>query len=69
MLKNLYPKQVNGKMASLEQGRKKLFCQANGNEEMLTLIHKEKYVAWKLIQYQKEERQEFLQTRKKYLLY
>jgi uncharacterized protein YbbC (DUF1343 family) len=69
MLKNLYPKQVLAKLNSLEPVKKDLFCKANGNEEMLSLLREEKYVAWKLILYQKEEREQFLQERKKYLLY
>lgn len=69
ILKNLYPKQVQAKLNALEAGKKDLFCKANGNEEMLTLLRDEKYVAWKLILYEKEEREQFLQERKKFLLY
>lgn len=69
VLKNLYPKQIASQLRSLEQGKKSLFCKANGNEEMLQILLKEKYAAWKLILYQKEEREQFLKTRKKYLLY
>jgi uncharacterized protein YbbC (DUF1343 family) len=69
ILKNLYPKQVLAKLNELEALKKELFCKANGNEEMLTLLREEKYVAWKLILYEKEEREQFLQERKKYLLY
>jgi uncharacterized protein YbbC (DUF1343 family) len=69
VLKNLYPKQILAKLNSLELSKKDLFCKANGNDEMLSLLLKEKYVAWKLILYQKEEREQFLQERKKYLLY
>ena len=69
VLKNLYPKQVLAKLNSLELAKKDLFCKANGNEEMLSLLREEKYVAWKLILYQKEEREQFQKERKKYLLY
>jgi len=69
MLKNLYPKQVLAKLNSLELTKKDLFCKAAGNEEMLSLLHEEKNVAWKLIMYQKEEREQFQQECKKYLLY
>lgn len=69
LLKNLYPKEVNAKLASLEAGKKTLFCKANGNEEMLSILKREKYAAWKLILYQKEERDLFLKERKKYLFY
>jgi len=69
ILKNLYPKQVMAKLNALEVGKKDLFCKANGNEEMLAMLQNEKYVAWKLIQYQKDEREKFRQERKKYLIY
>jgi uncharacterized protein YbbC (DUF1343 family) len=69
LLKNLYPKQVNGHLAKLNSSKKNLFCKANGNEEMFTILNREKYVAWKLILYQKEEKEMFRKTRKKYLLY
>lgn len=69
ILKNLYPKQISAKLNALEAAKKDLFCKANGNEEMLSLLRNEKYVAWKLILYQKQEREQFQQERKKYLLY
>src|SRR5579862_744616 len=69
ILSLLYPKQVQEKLHALEPSKKDLFCKANGNEEMLTLLSKEKYVAWKLISFQKEEREQFRQARQKYLLY
>ena len=69
VLKNLYPKQVLAKLNALESSKKDLFCKANGNEEIFSLLCKERYAAWKLILFQKEEREQFLQERKKYLLY
>ncbi len=69
ILKNLYPKQVLAKLNELAASKKDLFCKANGNDEMFTLLREEKYVAWKLILYEKEEREQFLQERRKYLLY
>ena len=69
ILKNLYPKHVMAKINSLDSSKKELFCKACGNDEMLSVLLKEKYVAWKLILFQKEEREEFLKERKKYLLY
>ncbi|MBS0653351.1 MAG: DUF1343 domain-containing protein [Verrucomicrobia bacterium] len=69
LLKNLYPKQINAKLSSLEASKKNLFCKANGNEEMFSILNREKYVAWKLILYQKEEREMFRKERKKYLMY
>lgn len=69
MLKTLYPKQVSSKLSSLGAAAKKSFCQANGNEEMWDLFVQEKYVAWKLINYEQSERNSFLETRKRHLLY
>lgn len=69
MLKTLYPKQLISKLDAIEPSRKKLFCQANGNAEMFDLIRNEKYVAWKLIDFQRADREAFLPLRKKFLLY
>ncbi len=69
LLKNLYPKQVAAKLNSLAPSKKELFCKASGNDEMFNLLRQEPYVAWKLILFQKEEREQFLKERKKYLLY
>ncbi|HSW85862.1 MAG TPA: DUF1343 domain-containing protein [Rhabdochlamydiaceae bacterium] len=69
ILKSLYPKEVEKKLASVTTAQKALFCKVNGNEEMFSLLLKEKFVAWKLIQFNESERKEFLSIRQKYLLY
>jgi uncharacterized protein YbbC (DUF1343 family) len=69
MLKTMYPKQVNEALDKLDNVRKNHFCKACGNEAMLDVLIKEKYIAWKLIQFEKTERELFLEKRKKYLLY
>lgn len=69
ILKSLYPKQVMARLQAIDASKRELFCKASGNDEMLELIKTEKYIAWKLILYQKQERELFLQERKKYLLY
>jgi uncharacterized protein YbbC (DUF1343 family) len=69
ILKNLYPKQVMARLKAIEPAKKDLFCKANGNETMLSLLQKEPYVAWKLISFQKEEKERFIEERKQYLLY
>ncbi len=69
VLKNLYPKQVQSKIQALPQAKKNLFCQANGNDQMLTILREEKYTAWKMILYQKAEREQFIKERRKYLIY
>lgn len=69
ILKSLYPKQFEKALAQVGEVEKKSFCQVSGNDEMLQILTKEKYVAWKLILFQEEERKAFLEKRKKYLLY
>lgn len=69
MLKALYPKKVSERLSALDQESKNLFCKANGNEEMLAWLSAEKYVAYKMIQFQKEQREAFMEKRAKYLLY
>ena len=69
MLKTLYPSEVGAKLASLTTTEKRLFCQVNGNEEMLSYLLNEKYIIWRLVQFQQKQREAFLETRQKYLLY
>lgn len=69
MLKTLYPKEFQEKMRGISLTKKNCFCQANGNGEMLQILLNEKYIAWKLIHYEKAEREAFLEKRKLYLLY
>jgi uncharacterized protein YbbC (DUF1343 family) len=65
MLKSLYPKEFEKRISS---SAKDLFCKANGTDAVYEILLKEKYPAWKLIDFQKAERESFLETRKKYLL-
>ncbi len=69
VLKTLYPSKVTSFLKELSPARKKMFCNINGNEEILGMLLSEKYVAWKLIKFDEEERKAFLEVRKKYLLY
>jgi len=69
ILKTLYPKEVDKQIEALSSSKKDLFCKASGNDEMLAILKRERYSAWKLILFQKEEREQFIQLRKKYLLY
>jgi uncharacterized protein YbbC (DUF1343 family) len=68
LLKSMYPEQINAMLKTLPEKKRKGFCTANGNKQILAILEKEKYPAWKLIEYQKEEREQFLVKRKKYLL-
>jgi len=65
LLKSLYPKEFT---KCLTASAKTLFCQANGTDAIYEILLNEKYPAWKLIEFQKEERTQFLTKRKKYLL-
>ena len=65
MLKSLYPKEFAKRISS---SAKDLFCKANGTDAIYEILLQEKYPAWKLIDFQKREREAFLDMRKKYLL-
>jgi uncharacterized protein YbbC (DUF1343 family) len=67
LLKSLYPKEFMQRFNM--DGTKDLFCKANGNETVFQILSEEKYPAWKLIDFQKNEREAFLEIRKKYLIY
>lgn len=69
MLKSLYPVPFRAKMGQITDLDKSLFSKVNGTDEILNIIQKEQYIAWKLINYDKEEREAFLELRQKYLLY
>ena len=69
ILKSLYPQQTKGYLAKVDGGKKKLFCHANGNEEIYRLLLNERYAAWKMIAYQEDEREQFKKLREKYLIY
>ncbi len=68
LLKSLYPKEFMERLEK-SKGAKTLFCKANGSEAVYKMLVEEKYPAWKLIDWQKEERAAFLETRAPYLLY
>jgi uncharacterized protein YbbC (DUF1343 family) len=69
MLKSLYPEQFQNKLKAQKASQIKNFCLANGNDYFYELLLKEKYVAWKMIKFQEDQRKEFMQKREKYLLY
>ncbi len=66
ILKSLYPKQFKERLAETKE--KEFFHKANGTDEIFRILAEEKYPAWKLIEYQKDEREAFRQKRKAYLL-
>lgn len=67
MLKSLYPEEFAKGLAD-SKSAKDLFCKANGTQAIYDILLEEKYPAWKLIEFQKNEREAFLVTRRKYLL-
>lgn len=69
LLKSLYPAQFKEQLDSFTPLQTSLFCKVNGNADMMNIIKKEKFFAWKLIGYDNDKRNEFLKKRAKYLLY
>ncbi|MBS0615031.1 MAG: DUF1343 domain-containing protein [Verrucomicrobia bacterium] len=69
VLKSLYPTQVDKKLRALSKSKKEIFTSICGTPQVLDILLKEKYVAWKLIRLHQEERKVFMEKRKKYLLY
>ena len=68
LLKSMYPKEFVNRITSSKNSID-LFCKANGSEVIYDTLIKDPYPAWKLIEFQKKEREQFLETRKKYLIY
>jgi len=69
ILKGLYPKQVKGLLEKVDSTKRKLFCFANGNEEIFKLMLNEGYATWKMVSYQKGACERFKKKREKFLLY
>lgn len=67
ILKSLYPKEFEKKMGSISAAKKNLFCLASGNNKIFSMLEKEKYVTWKLLEFDKDKREDFLKKREKYL--
>lgn len=69
LLKSLYPQRFHDKLDKLSPADISAFCKINGNEEIWKILKNEKYVGWKLASCDEKERKEFLERRKRYLLY
>ncbi len=67
LLKSLYPAEFANQMGTIRKN-KDLFCKANGTDAVYEILAKEKFPAWKLIDFQRTEREAFLEKRKLYLL-
>lgn len=69
ILKSLYPKEIATALQKAEGKKQQIFSQAVGTDYIIKLLKQEKHVSWKLAEYQTQKRRDFIQTRKKYLLY
>jgi uncharacterized protein YbbC (DUF1343 family) len=67
MIKSLYPKEFEKKLASITPEKRRLFCLASGGDKIFSILEKEKYITWKLLEYDKDNRAAFLKKRQKYL--
>jgi len=67
ILKSLYPAEFLKRIELMEK-RKDLFCKASGTDAIYEILRQEKFPAWKLIDFQRAEREAFLEKRKLYLL-
>lgn len=69
ILKSLYPSHVEPALKAINPLQKTGFCKAMGTDQIFSILTTEKYVVWKLLGYQKIERENFAIKRKKYTLY
>ena len=67
ILKSLYPREFEKKISTISAAKKRLFCLASGSDKILSMLEKEKYVTWKLLEFDKDKREDFLKKRQKYL--
>ncbi len=69
ILKTLYPREVMKGLTALSKERRELFNKINGTSRVLDFLLHEKYASWKIAQIDKDKRGDFIEKRKKYLLY
>lgn len=69
ILKSLYPKHVQTTLNATPPAKRDLFNKAVGGSTILSTLLTEKYSAWKLIDHQKSDREEFIHKRESYLIY
>lgn len=67
VLKNLYPEKMRVALDKTKN-RKEMFCKVNGTEEVYRIIMEMNHIIWPLRSLHQKEREEFLATRKKYLI-
>lgn len=67
ILKSLYPKEFEKSITNMNPAKKHLFCLASGGNKIFDMLEKEKYVTWKLLEFDRDKRDLFLKKRQKYL--
>jgi len=66
-LKSLYPEEFIKRLDNSVK-RQDVFTKVIGNEKIYQILKGERYPFWKLMEFQKEQKTNFIQKRKKYLL-
>ena len=69
ILKSLYPEKIEKLLHQTKEENRSLFYKVSGSDHIFKLLLQEKFVSWKLLNYQKEERETFQRKRERYLLY
>lgn len=69
LLKSMYPQSFQTHLSQMTKEARDLFSKVNGTDYILHLVEKEKFIAWKLISYDKKQREDFIKKRRQYLLY
>ena len=67
ILKSLYPKEFSKKISEISAAKKRLFCLASGSDKIFSMLEKEQYVLWKLLELDQDKKAAFLKKRSKYL--
>lgn len=68
IIKSLYPAEFT-KALEIDKDKLEMFHKLNGTADVFTILKEEKFVTWKLKDLHKKEMEQFLITRKNYLLY
>ena len=66
-IKSLYPQKFKEVMSHIGKSEKDLFCKAVGSEEPLQFLKEEKLIGWQIAEFQRAERELFMEKRKNYL--
>lgn len=66
-IKQLYPIKFKEILSHIGKSEKDLFCKAIGSEEPLQFLKEEKLVGWQIAEFQRAERELFMEKRKNYL--